>query len=288
MSVTRKSYAKVNLHLTVLNRRPDGFHNVKTIMQRVSLHDRVNLSEADEDRFRVSGNHAVPADHKNIAREAIAEFREETGLQKPVDVHLEKFIPPGSGLGGGSSNAATVLEMLNNFLNDPLSREQLEEIGARLGSDVNFFLNGPTGLCTGRGEQVQEINFPLTMYFLLALPDVSCDTSEVYGNTEKFLNQPEKRDILNVVDELKRGNWPGGLLQNDLQLPAEDLYPTLKEIRKILENNTQLPILMSGSGSTFFIGHPERPKLETVKKKCKKAFRKNNRPEVDLRIERSM
>ncbi|RKZ15001.1 4-(cytidine 5'-diphospho)-2-C-methyl-D-erythritol kinase, partial [bacterium] len=158
MGIEFRSYAKLNLYLEVLNKRPDGYHNILTIFQMIDLHDKIHLNFNNSGRITVKTTRKdVPENEDNLVYMAIKRFQEKTGLEFGADVFIEKNIPPGGGLGGGSSNAVSTLLSLNRYFNYPLSLSSLKGIADSLGSDTAFFLYGGTVLAQGRGEKIIEI-----------------------------------------------------------------------------------------------------------------------------------
>ena len=151
--------AKINLCLSVLGKRPDGYHEVEMVMQAVGLYDEVTVRLGDSDITVNCDNTAIPAGPGNIAYRAAREMLDRSGSQSGIAIEIRKHIPIAAGLGGGSSDAAAVLVACNRLLRTGLNREQLAEIGTRLGMDVPFFLFGPTALAKGRGELLTRLAF---------------------------------------------------------------------------------------------------------------------------------
>lgn len=153
--------AKINLTLEVLDKREDGFHNLKSIMQAISLYDYLTFDVTDSDKTQITlcGNSdKIPYDNKNLVYKAIEKFLEKTAINnKKIEVYIEKNIPVEAGLAGGSTDAAAAFFALNKLFNNPLSNEEIELLCASLGSDLNFCLHGGTALCTGRGEKTKRI-----------------------------------------------------------------------------------------------------------------------------------
>jgi len=237
--------AKLNLHLEVLARRPDGYHEIDTVMVEIDLADRIRLEPADRISLRVEGAGDVPADETNLA------WRAAAALEVGARIRLEKRIPPGSGLGGGSSDAAAVLRGLDRLYGLGLGREGLEPIARGLGADVPFFLYGGLARCGGIGERVEPLESDRNRAFLLVLPDLVIPTAAVYGALGSGLTGPRQK--ANVRSRRYFGKTgPGGACFNRLQAAAERYEPRLREVRREAETRFGRVFTLSGSGSCYF------------------------------------
>jgi 4-diphosphocytidyl-2-C-methyl-D-erythritol kinase len=178
-----RAYAKVNLSLEVLGKRPDGFHDLASVMQTVSLCDEIELCEGDDVEFSCSEPTLQNAD--NLVVRAARRLREAAGSQRGCHLVLQKAIPQAAGLGGGSSDAAAALTALNDWWSLDRSMAQLAEIGAELGSDVPFFLYGGTALVMGRGEVVRPLPDPTPVWFALVKPPIAVPTVKVFRSVSR-------------------------------------------------------------------------------------------------------
>ncbi len=249
----RRAHAKLNLFLEVLGKRPDGFHEIVTVMHRVSLCD-VMTFEPLADGFEIACSDAsVPVDERNLVWKALSVARAVSGRRFGCRVRIEKRIPPGSGLGGGSSNAAQTLLAANELFGLNLSRAELHEAAASIGSDVPFFLNGPLAVCRGRGERVEPAASRLKFWFVLALPKARLSTREVYGRLDATLT-PCKQDVTVFLNSLAGGDVEeiGERLFNRLEEPAFAMRPELREWSREMLELGACGSLMSGSGSALF------------------------------------
>jgi 4-diphosphocytidyl-2-C-methyl-D-erythritol kinase len=259
MSLTRSSHCKVNLLLNVLGRRPDGFHELETLMQPVGLTDVLHFKRAPAGITLTCSDPQLPADHGNLVHRATTAFLQAAGLAEGVTIQLEKRIPLAAGLGGGSGNAATTLLALNDLFDQPLAPAALAQIAATLGSDVPFFLQSNPALAIGRGEQVE----PLAPFgalqratLLLIHPGFGISTPWAYQQLARFpaaLNgRPGRaRELAGVLQtgDLRRA---GAAFYNSLEAPALDKYPILTLYQEFLHEQGAAATLMSGSGSTTF------------------------------------
>jgi 4-diphosphocytidyl-2-C-methyl-D-erythritol kinase len=255
-----RSYAKVNLHLEVAGRRPDGFHDLVTVFQTVSLADRVHLeyrasSSLDLDAV-VTGPMAegVPVDRRNLAVRALCAFAEAAGLSGHFRLQLIKRIPAGGGLGGGSSNAATVLGLLARAFPHRASAEVLHGIAAGLGSDVAYFLVGGSAVGRGRGELLDPLPELPRRSLWLVLPPVSSATPRVFGALEPHEVGSQKDAVAAIFGGGDR--WKSLVEHgcNALTGPALRVYPQLAAIEREVAGSGVDWVRLSGSGSTFIVG----------------------------------
>lgn len=241
--------AKVNLCLHVLGRRPDGYHELGMLMQRVSLYDRLDIVLTDEPGVSVSCEGVALSDgEENIAARAARRLLELSTSSCGVEIELEKCIPVAAGLGGGSSDAAAVLVELNNMLDLGMSRQELMAEGVKLGADVPFFVFGQTAWATGIGEKLEPIEGLPPVWYVLVNPGVAVSTAWVYQN----LGLTSIRDQIRLPRFFRTPDELVGLLHNDLERVTIERYPQVAEAKKRLSDLGALGVLMSGSGSTVF------------------------------------
>jgi 4-diphosphocytidyl-2-C-methyl-D-erythritol kinase len=265
-SLEIKAPAKLNLFLEVLGKRPDGFHELETVMHSIDLYDgiRIGLGRKNESReegvaFSCSGISVGPDEDNLALRAARLFFREfarspagAPGSPRSASIHLDKTIPAGAGLGGGSSDAAAVLIGLNELSGRPFDRAALVAMGNRLGSDIAFFFFCGTALCTGRGEIVEPLAGTESLRFVLIFPGIPCCTREVYQNLKLGLTKG-KKDITIFFDTLKRRHTDTtDAICNRLQEAAFRTAPPLREIWRMLQHNGFGRFTLTGSGSGMF------------------------------------
>jgi 4-diphosphocytidyl-2-C-methyl-D-erythritol kinase len=258
-ALTLRSPAKINLFLRVLDERPDGYHNLENLMQTISLTDVLHIELTDSPGVAVRCNRDdVPHGEGNIAFRAAQRFLERSGMNCGVRIAVEKRIPMGGGLGGGSSNAGTTLLGLNNLADGALSAGELLEIAAGLGSDVPFFLYGDLALCRGRGDLV-EPQEPLPEFWtVVANPGISVPTKRVFDIHKKnVLTLTNKFGRLFKAGEIGRVVWeplPGRdlTLLNDLEGVVEAEYPEVGRLKDGLRASGCRHVMVTGSGASVF------------------------------------
>ncbi len=241
--------AKINIYLKVLNRRKDGFHELRTIMVPISFFDEISLEPADRGiHFNAAGCNCAHED--NLAFKAAVLFFEHTGIQPGVSIRVNKCIPVGAGLGGGSSDAASVLLGLNDLFVAGLSTSDLMLLAGEIGSDCPFFILRRPLLMGSRGDKViQDVHLEEREY-LLVIPPFALSTAQVYAEVKS----PLTPDLVRFTIDSIRCNViePEQLLENDLETAAFGICPDLKLIKAELINAGALGVLMSGSGSSVF------------------------------------
>ncbi len=250
-----QSFAKINWRLRVLGRRADGFHELRTIFQTVTLHDNLTFTARDGDKlYLTSDSPDIPVDESNLILRAAVALRDRCGIQKGASIHLEKVIPVEAGLGGGSSNAAIALIGLAHLWEIETNKQELTELGAGLGADVPFFLTGGTALGTGLGTEVSPINEVGAEYLLIVKPAAKVSTIEAY----KALNSPaltkvESDIILSIsrADEQFTDSYPIAL-HNDFEPVVFPLNPEIERAKDALLNLGAQSSLLAGSGSSVF------------------------------------
>jgi 4-diphosphocytidyl-2-C-methyl-D-erythritol kinase len=245
------SPAKINLFLQVCGKRPDGYHELLSLMCRITLFDEISLQIGSGETIALHCSHpGVPADETNLAHRAASLFQSRLGSTQGVDIHLNKNIPVAAGLGGGSSNAASILMALNRYHDRPFSREQLMEMGLTLGADVPFFIFQKPAIATGIGEKLEAFEGALPYHILLLYPGFNVSTAETYQNLNFGLTKGEKKPTSNHL-KLNRFN-PAHHLTNDLEQVTSQKYPEIGLVKEKLLNSGAIGALMSGSGPTVF------------------------------------
>lgn len=257
--------AKLNLFLNVLGRRPDGYHELETLMVSVGIYDTLRFRPAADGAVTLrcadirhgTSHPAVPAGDlpvgpDNLICRAAELLRQSTGCTRGVCIDLFKRIPLAAGLAGGSSDAAAALVGLNRFWNLGLSHSELHDLAARLGSDIPFFLSPtPAAICRGRGERVEPLRLPLGLHFVIARPPTGLSTAQVFQN---YRPSPAPHSVAAFADSLQTGHLARAatLFHNSLQEPAERLNPDVSRLKAAFARLPFLGHQMSGSGTSYF------------------------------------
>jgi 4-diphosphocytidyl-2-C-methyl-D-erythritol kinase len=248
-----ESPAKVNLRLEILKRREDGYHELRTLLQKISLHDTLHFSLKKEKGVSINTDHPkLPIGKDNLVYKAAQSMLKVSDYKGGVCIEIEKRIPLGAGLGGGSSNAATTLKAMNQLLKSNLSKKELMEMGLEIGADVPFFFLEGAAIGLGIGEQLKKKELPI-LWYVLIYPDFEVSTrwayqnfvltnQRIHFNLHKFLDTPEgiSRILLNHLEEV-----------------VSEKYPQISIMKKILLSAGALGSLMTGSGPTVFGLFPE-------------------------------
>ncbi len=269
--LTLKGNAKINLTLDVLYKRTDGFHQVEMIMQAVELADILSVEEKQSGNINITTNLPyLPCDQRNLAYQAVRLVKDTYKIKQGVHISLEKNIPMSAGLAGGSTDAASVLLGLNTLWDLGLSLEQLEVLGAKLGSDVPFCLRGGTMLATGRGEILTPLAPLPACYVVLAKPRISVSTAWVYGKYRKeaVLKHP---DTAGVQQALEQGDLSAVVsrLNNVLESVTIAEYPQIKKLKESMIQYGAMASLMSGSGPTVFGLVADKSQAEYIAEKLR-------------------
>lgn len=245
------SPAKVNLRLDVLGKREDGYHEIESIMTRVSLYDEVFLSIEDGEGLEVTCTGQAPSGEKNIAYKAATAILDRSSGKVRVRIEIKKNIPVAAGLGGGSSNAATVLLGLNRMLDIGLSKKELMEIGARLGADIPFFIFERPAIARGIGERLEEINLP-KLWFVLVNPNIPVSTADVYRRLNIKFGLTKEGFGINMPNFNNGVKGVSRILHNDLEGVALRMHPEIGFVKDRVRAAGAIGTLMSGSGATVF------------------------------------
>lgn len=247
-----RAYAKINLGLHVLGKRPDGYHTIETVFRLVNLYDEIEILQNETGIHFTTNSPDLSNDSSNLCVQAANLLRDLTGSHTGVEITLTKRIPIGAGLGGGSSDAAAVIKGLTKLWSLDISRDELQTVCATLGSDVPFFFTGMTAFATGRGEILESFDLRIPYTILLVTPKIHISTAWAYSQLHP--NPGAKRPDLRAVLEEGMGN-PQRLqndLSNDFEEPVFKHYPGIATIKAMLLSEGAACALMSGSGSSVF------------------------------------
>jgi len=247
-SITLESPAKVNLRLEILKKREDGYHEIRTIFQKISLHDTLHFSLSREKGIRIKTEHPfLSTGRKNLVYQAVQSMLKRSDYRGGVDILIKKRIPLGGGLGGGSSNAATALKAIDQLLKMDLGRKELLEEGVKLGADVPFFLMGGSAIGLGIGERLRKITLP-PLWFILIYPNFEVSTRWAY----KHFVLTKTKYHFNLHKLLKSSKGIASLLKNDLEGVVSKKYTEIDLMKRMLLSQGAVGTLMTGSGPTVF------------------------------------
>ncbi|MFA4853022.1 MAG: 4-(cytidine 5'-diphospho)-2-C-methyl-D-erythritol kinase [Bacteroidales bacterium] len=238
---------KINIGLYITKKRPDGYHNIETVFYPVPLCDILEIAENNKNEFTLSGLEISGGRESNLCLKAYDIVKKEYNLP-PVKIHLHKAIPAGAGLGGGSSNAAFMIKLLNDIFTLNMTNAQMQDIAGNLGSDCSFFIEDKPVFATNKGDVFESINLDLSKYHLLLVkPDIHISTPSAYS-----MVKPRKAPFsLKNIDTTKITEWKN-YITNDFEEPLFSKFPEIKMIKEKMIDLGAVYVSMSGSGSAVY------------------------------------
>jgi 4-diphosphocytidyl-2-C-methyl-D-erythritol kinase len=268
-----KSPAKLNLYLRVINKRPDGYHDIETIFERIDIFDEIKLKRRKDSKIRVVCNHPdVPEDSRNLAFKAVKVLQKDFRGTGGIDIIIKKRIPVAAGLGGGSSNAASVLLGLNRLWQLKLGKNQLLDYASRIGSDVPFFvIDKSFALGKGRGEKIIPLDKIGKFWHIVVIPPLKLYSKDIYSGLS--LRLTKSRDNVNIITYALRNSDLSLLSKyifNTLEYRVLRDYPVISKIKERLESLGVNTLLLSGSGPAVFGLIDSRKEGESLRSKLKK------------------
>lgn len=266
-SFTLPAFAKINWFLRVLGKRADGFHEICTAFQTISLHDRISFEENDE-LILTCDDAGIPIDKSNLILQAANELRRKFGIISGAKIHLEKRIPSPGGLGGGSSDAAIALIGLQKLWQLEIDFTILCKIGAALGSDVPFFFCGGTASGSGRGTQIAELADISENFMLVVTPQIKVPTKNAFAglNAPNLTNQSSESILKICRSEAEKLNLRQSVLRNDFEPSVFEKNPEIRRVKEKLLKYGAIRAQMSGSGaSVFAVFDKEETRQATIK-----------------------
>ena len=268
--VTVRAYAKINLGLRILRKRPDGYHDIETVFHRIDLFDELSLSPAAEIEV-ISDSEAAPGDEKNLCHRAARMLRERAGVRHGVSIRLAKRIPVGAGCGGGSSDAAAVLRTLPRLWGVGITGESLLSVAAELGSDVPYFLADGSAAASGRGEILDYFTLDLPFAILLCNPGIPVSTAWAYGEIipRSDPTRPPLREI--IAGGIAEPSRLQEELVNDFEGPVFRQHPAIRTIKEEMIANGAAYASLSGSGSSVFGFFRQLPAARALSEKFQSA-----------------
>lgn len=272
-SLTLYAPAKINLYLNVINKRRDGYHNIETIFQKISLYDRIKISIIKKGITIYCRHPGVPLKRANLCYKAAQLMMKEFGLDNGIGIHIVKKIPPAAGLGGGSSDAASVIMAINRLFKLNMTTKDLMMIAREIGADVPFFVSGHNcAIGTGIGERLKEIRHSLLLYILLIIPKIKIYTKTIYRKVSLPLTKPNRsvNMLAHHLSHNRRYSNITGLLYNRLEDVVLSAYPIVKEAKEVLSSYNPEGMLLSGSGPACFAIYKSRKEAMKAKEKIRR------------------
>ena len=279
------SPAKINLFLDVIGKRKDGYHDVITVFEKIDLCDKIQIAESNEG-IKISSNvHELATNEDNLVYRACSLLKKTYGISKGVKIHIEKRIPIAAGLGGGSSNAATVLKGLNRLWNINIIESKLSDLGKKIGADVPFFIfNHPFALGSGRGDEINPIESDLEMWHVIMSPPARVLTKEIYENSNLNLTgaRPDVKIIVRAIEKKDFGEIKKHLY-NALEPIVTKKVTDISRAKDFVKDKGFDAIKVTGSGPTIFVLTIKRKEAEELKKKLANSF-DSDRSQDDWKI----
>lgn len=257
MTYTYNAPAKINIGLDVVRKREDGYHDLRMIMQTITLFDTlsfdINNKENGNNVRMTCNDKTLPIDEGNLVIRAVNMLVEEFDIKADIAIHLEKRIPIAAGMAGGSSDAAAAFTAMNDIFHLGLSKQELMERAVKLGADIPYCIMQGTALSEGIGDILTPVTPLKDVYILIATPDINVSTGFVYGNL-KLDDNTVHPDIDGIVDAMAENDArkAGHLLGNVLETVTIPAYPVIDELKRLMKENGAIGSLMSGSGPTVF------------------------------------
>lgn len=271
-----KTRAKINLSIDIVGKRNDGYHLVEMIMQSIDLYDILNIKEIDFDEIIIKTNsNEIPVDSSNIVYKAIKLIKETYNINKGVEVYIEKNIPVAGGLAGGSTNCAGVLVGLNKIWNLNLTKDNLNDIGLKLGADVPFCIEGGSKFATNIGEKLTDLpSIDESIDILVCKPDLFVSTKDVYTNIDinNLVNRPDNKYLIECLKNKDAINLSKNM-KNVLENVTTKMHKEIDEIKNIMRNNNSLGTIMSGSGPTVFGLYNSKEDILSAKNELLKKYK---------------
>ena len=247
--VLLKSFSKINIGLKIFNKRADGYHNIHTIFQEIDFHDSIILKKRNSGCSFNSNVDWLSNNESNLCVKAWQCLVDRFGIAG-INIELQKNIPPGSGLGGGSSNAACILKGLIQLYNLNISLNDLLKIGSSIGADVPFFIKGGCQIGSGIGDELVKVNHSIQNTFLLVMPEIHIDTKTAFKKFKKFLDYNKEK--VNFANFIEKDKLLFKFFENDFETIIVPAYPEIGQIKKKLLNHGAIFSSLSGTGSTVF------------------------------------
>ena len=262
--ITEIAYAKINLCLDVTGKRPDGYHDVRMIMQTVDISDTLSFEKTEEGISIDVGGSDLPIDEDNLIYKAAKAVMDKCGITEGVKISLDKHIPIAAGMAGGSSDAAATLRGVNRLFECGLSFDELRDLGVKIGADVPYCVEGGTVLAEGIGEKLTKLTRLPEYTHAVAKPEKGVSTGNIYKALDEIFDTIAHPDVDAMLDSMKTCTGTGFLkyLGNVLEYVTEPRCPEITQIKKIFDESGSIGTLMTGSGPTVFAFFEEKEKAD--------------------------
>ncbi|WP_297435316.1 4-(cytidine 5'-diphospho)-2-C-methyl-D-erythritol kinase [uncultured Clostridium sp.] len=250
----RKAYAKINIALDAVGKREDGYHLLRMIMQTVDIYDEIELKKNNTNKINVTTDkYYLPTDEKNLAFKAAKLFKDTYGIKDGVDISIKKNIPVSAGMAGGSSDAATVLFLMNKVFNKNISKTSLEKLAVKIGADVPYCIDGGTALCEGIGEKITKLKPFKDKILIVVKPNFGVSTKDIYRDLD-ITKIHKHADIDGIIRCMGRDELYGvsTRMRNVLENVTIKKHRVIREIKDEMRNAGAVGTMMSGSGPTVF------------------------------------
>ena len=250
----RKAYAKINIALDAIGKREDGYHLLRMIMQTVDIYDEIELKKNNTNKINVTTDkYYLPTDEKNLAFKAAKLFKDTYGIKDGVDISIKKNIPVSAGMAGGSSDAATVLFLMNKVFNKNISKTSLEKLAVKIGADVPYCIDGGTALCEGIGEKITKLKPFKDKILIVVKPNFGVSTKDIYRDLD-ITKIHKHADIDGIIRCMGRDELYGvsTRMRNVLENVTIKKHRVIREIKDEMRNAGAVGTMMSGSGPTVF------------------------------------
>lgn len=247
------SYGKINLFLDIIDKRNDGYHIIKTIMQSIDLHDEITIDRINENIIKIECNDkSIPTDFKNTCYKAALIIKQQKNINSGISIKINKNIPSMAGLAGGSGNSAALIKGMNKLFDLNLSQDEMLEIGLKIGADVPFCILGGTYLAEGIGEKLEKTEDFIWNNILIVKPDFNMSTAMVYKNLKNmYYNSHEDNKILQHIKS-KQFLDVSNSIANTLEHVVENIHPEINDIKSLMLEHNAVSSMMTGSGSAIF------------------------------------
>ncbi len=269
-----RAYAKINLGLDVLRRREDGYHDVKMIMQTIQMYDMLEMEKSEQPGIHLTTNLSyIPVNENNLVYKAVKLLMDQYRIEEGITISLNKFIPVAAGMAGGSSDAAAALVGVNRMFQLGLTRQQLMELGVKIGADVPYCVMRGTALAEGIGEKLTALPPMPQCYVLIGKPGISVSTKFVYTNLN-LGTDTHHPDIDGMIQALQNGDLYGitDRMENVLESVTIPAYPVIETIKDHMKAHGAVNAMMSGSGPTVFGIFDDKEKAEYACEKLRESM----------------